>query len=69
MVFNQDLSLRRDFKRREGLRLSIQADAFNILNSVRFGGIGANITNANFGRVSSQANSPRVVQFNARIEF
>lgn len=68
-AFNQDLSLRRDFRIREGWKLGIQADAFNFFNNVRFGGIGANITNANFGRVSSQANTPRVVQFNARVEF
>jgi len=68
-AFNQDVSLRRDFKIRENWKLGIQAEAFNLFNNVRFGGIGTNITNANFGRVNSQANSPRAVQFNARIEF
>jgi len=68
-AFNQDISLRRDFKIREGWKLGMQADAFNLFNNVRFGGVGTNITNANFGRVSSQANTARVVQFNARIEF
>ncbi len=68
-AFNQDISLRRDFKIRENWRFGIQADAFNLFNNVRFGGIGTNITNANFGRISNQANTPRVVQFNARVEF
>ena len=67
--FNQDISLRRYFRIRENWRLGIQADAFNLFNNVRFGGIGTNITNANFGRFSSQVNTPRVIQFNARIEF
>ena len=36
---------------------------------VVFGGIQTNITNANFGRVSSQANSPRIGQIKVRLEF
>jgi hypothetical protein len=66
---NQDLSIRRDFAIREGWKFSIQADAINALNLVYFGGIGTNITNANFGRVGSQSNSPRTVQLAARITF
>ena len=34
---------------------------FNLLNSTRFWWISTNITAANFGRVSSQTNLPRVV--------
>jgi hypothetical protein len=67
--FNQDVSVRRDFNVREGMRFSLQADAINVLNSVYFGGIGTNITSANFGRVSSQANSPRSLQLAARFSF
>ena len=66
---NQDLSLRREFKIREALRFSIQADAINAFNLVYFGGINTGITNASFGRVSSQSNSPRTVQLAARVEF
>ena len=68
--FNEDASLRRDFQIREGLRLAIQADAFNVPNNVVFGGIGTDIRSLqSFGKVTSQANSPRVIQFNARIVF
>ncbi len=66
---NQDLSLRREFRIRENLRFSLQADAINAFNLVYFGGINTNITNSSFGRVSSQANSPRTVQLAARVEF
>jgi hypothetical protein len=66
---NQDLSLSRNFPLRESLRLGFGADVFNLLNSVRFGGISTNITAANFGRVSSQVNLPRVVQFKLRLEY
>ncbi len=66
---NQDLSLRREFRIRENLRFSLQADAINAFNMVYFGGINSNITNASFGRISSQANSPRTVQLAARVDF
>jgi hypothetical protein len=66
---NQDLSISRNFHIREGWRLQFGADTFNLLNSTRFGGISTNITAANFGRVSSQTNLPRVVQFKLRLEY
>jgi hypothetical protein len=66
---NQDLSISRNFQIREGWRLQFGADTFNLLNSTRFGGISTNITAANFGRVSSQANLPRVVQFKLRLLY
>jgi len=66
--FNQDLSVRRDF-RVSKLKLGLGVDVFNLFNTVVFGGIQANITNANFGRVSSQTNTPRVGQIKVRVEF
>jgi hypothetical protein len=66
--FNQDLSVRRDF-RLARMRLGLGLDVFNVFNTVVFGGIQTNITNANFGRVSSQANTPRVGQIKLRLEF
>ncbi len=66
---NLDLSLRREFRLRESLKLGLQADAFNLANWVMFSGPALSIASANFGRISGQANSPRAVQFNARLEF
>ena len=66
--FNQDLSIRRDFPVGR-VRLGLGFDIFNVFNNVVFGGIQTNITNANFGRVSSQANTPRVGQIKVRLEF
>ena len=66
--FNQDLSIRRDFPVGR-VRLGLGVDIFNLFNNVVFGGIQTNITNANFGRVSSQANTPRVGQIKVRLEF
>jgi hypothetical protein len=68
-LFNQDVSVSRDFRIRENVRFELGADAFNIFNNVRFGGIATNITNAGFGQVTAQVNTPRVVQFKAKIVF
>ena len=66
---NQSLSLKREFVLHEGIKFSLQADAFNVFNWVRFASPNLNITNANFGRITGVANSPRAVQLNARISF
>ena len=64
-----DLSVRREFAIRESIKLAIQADAFNVNNTVRFGAPGLNPDQASFGTVTSQANQPRKLQLNARITF
>ncbi len=66
---NQDLSMSRNFQVRENLRFVFGVDSFNLFNAVRFGGIGTNITAANFGKISTQVNLPRVFQFKFRIEY
>lgn len=68
-LWNQDLSLSRNFQVRENLRVAFGADGFNVFNFVRFGGINTNITNAAFGKVTTQTNLPRVFQFKLRIEM
>ena len=67
--FNQDLSIRRDFRLGRTWKLGVGADVFNLFNNVVYSGIQTNITNANFGRVSSQLNTPRVGQIKIRLEF
>jgi hypothetical protein len=61
--------LRREFKMRERVNLVLQADGFNMGNSVYFAAQGANIDSANFGTVSSQANQPRRMQLSGRVTF
>jgi hypothetical protein len=67
--FNQDLSIQRDIPVGGETKLRVGIEIFNLFNTVVFGGINNNITNANFGRVSTQTNSPRVIQLKARVEF
>jgi hypothetical protein len=66
---NQDISIRRSFRLGGSWKAAIGIDVFNVFNTVVFSGIQTNITNANFGRVSSQLNTPRVAQLKFRIDF
>jgi len=68
--WNQDLSLMREFALTERYKLNIQADSFNIFNTVIFSGPASlNSADANFGRVTSQANSPRTFQLSLKLQF
>jgi hypothetical protein len=65
-----DVSVRREFKIRERVRLALQADAFNVNNAVHFSAPSTlNINSASFGLISSIANQPRKLQFSGRITF
>jgi hypothetical protein len=64
-----DVTVRREFPIRERIRLAFQADAFNVNNAVHFAAPGLGIDSANFGIFSAMANSPRKLQFSARVSF
>jgi hypothetical protein len=50
-----------------GMNLQLRAETFNAFDRVQFGAPVMAPTNANFGRVVSQVNAPRSVQFAARL--
>jgi Carboxypeptidase regulatory-like domain len=64
---NESVSLRREFPIHETMKLAFVADALNVFNMVRFAMPNLTITNANYGRITGVANSPRVVQFSLRL--
>jgi hypothetical protein len=68
-VWDQDVTLRRTFSIWENLKLQTAISAFNIYNTVNFGGVTANIDSTAFGTVTNQANLPRKLQAEARITF
>ena len=68
-VWDIDLTIRRQFSITERIKFVFALDSFNVFNTVQFGGIGTNIESANFGQVTTQANTPRKLQINARINF
>jgi hypothetical protein len=49
------------------LRLDIRAEVFNLFNRVIWGAPDTNFNNATFGVIDSQGNSPRQMQFGAKI--
>ncbi len=66
---NEDLALLKSFRIKERFRCEIRWEAFNALNRVRWGGPATNVSAANFGKVSGQGNSPRVMQMGLKINY
>ena len=66
---DMDITVRREFPIREKARLAFQADAFNVNNAVHFAAPGLGIDSATFGIFNAMANSPRKLQFSARLSF
>ncbi|MGA2435586.1 MAG: hypothetical protein ABSG25_09905, partial [Bryobacteraceae bacterium] len=55
---------------REGAKLEVRVEAFNVFNRVQFGGPSdTNLGDANFGVITSQVNQPRQVQLGAKLYF
>ena len=63
-----DLALFKNFSVGGARKLQLRAEAFNFLNHPNLGGIEANPTNANFGRITSKSGS-RDIQLSVRFAF
>ena len=63
-----DLSLAKNFRLTESMRLQIRLDAFNALNHVNFNNPVPNMLSPEFGQITSAGN-PRAVQIGARFSF
>ena len=48
-------------------RVSFFVQAFNALNRVQFGSPNTSVTSSSFGVVTSQANTPRQLQFGVKL--
>jgi hypothetical protein len=66
---NLDTSIARQLKFRDALTGEVRIEAFNTLNRAQFGGPNLSATSSAFGLISSQANTPRVLQVSAHIRF
>ncbi|MCI0421441.1 MAG: hypothetical protein L0312_19820, partial [Acidobacteria bacterium] len=68
---NWDFSLFKNFRVTEQLNVQFRAEAFNALNRVQFGLPDQNFGNLGrgFGQITSQANSPRQMQFALKVLF
>ncbi|MDQ3258996.1 MAG: TonB-dependent receptor [Acidobacteriota bacterium] len=67
--YNENISLAKTIGFGESRRLDLRAEAFNVLNRVRFNPGNTNINDPNFGRVTNTLNDPRRMQFAAKFYF
>jgi hypothetical protein len=67
--WNWDISLFKDFKFSERARLQFRAEFFNALNHPEFSGPNLQATSSSFGKITSQANSPRAIQLALRLTW
>lgn len=67
--YNIDAGLQRTFRITEQMNFAFTAEAFNVTNTVQFGGINTNASSSGFGTVSRQTNSARDWQFSGRLNF
>lgn len=67
-VVTTDLTLEKNLPIREGLKLDVRVEAYNLLNRANFNVPGFTLGAADFGAISS-ARPPRTVQLGARLSF
>lgn len=68
--WNEDMNLTRQFAMTERFKLDFSVEGFNVFNAVLFNGPASlDINNANFGRITSQQNSPRSLQMGLKLTF
>ena len=61
-----DLSLIKEVRPAPALRLQLRIEAFNLFDYVQFGSPNTTLSSATVGQVTSQANSPRQLQFGVK---
>ncbi|HZO57157.1 MAG TPA: carboxypeptidase regulatory-like domain-containing protein, partial [Bryobacteraceae bacterium] len=66
---NFDVSLFKNFAFTERWTLQFRAEFFNLFNTPQFGEPNGMFGNAQFNRVTTQANNPRDIQFALRLSF
>jgi hypothetical protein len=67
--WNSDVSLFRQFPFLESRSIEFRAEAFNLVNHVILNTPSSNLSNANFGQVTSTANSSRTLQLGLKLLF
>ena len=66
---NENFGLLKHVKLYERLMVTFRAELFNAFNRTVFSAPQANVSNAQFGRISGQANTPRQGQLALRLDF
>ena len=68
-TYSEDMNLFKVFPIRERLKLRFESEFGNIFNRVRFCDPNTNWSAGSFGKVSTQCNQPRSIQFAVRFTF
>lgn len=68
-VHNMDLSVFKNFRATEQVNVQFRAETFNALNQVVFGNPNMTLSSGQFGSITSQANTPRDIQFALKVLF
>jgi len=66
---NTDLSMYKDLSLPDKVNLELRVESYNTFNHPQFGSPNTSVTSSSFGSITSQANSPRQLQFGAKIMF
>ena len=66
---NVNLTLSKDFRIVEKVKMQFRASQFNLFNHPVFGGPNTTVGSASFGRITAQANISRQTEFALRIIF
>ena len=66
---NENFGLLKRFSVKERFTVTVRGELFNAFNRTVFGAPQGNVSNALFGRITGQANSPRNGQVALRLDF
>jgi hypothetical protein len=67
--FNFDLNAMKRTRINERMNVEFRAEIFNVFNNVNFGNPVTNVNDSNFGRITTLAGRPRLMQFGLRLNF
>lgn len=69
-IFNFDLGLHKEFTLyREDVKLQFRSEFFNLFNTTNFGAPAANVSNSDFGQITSLSSPARQIQFALKLVF
>jgi hypothetical protein len=68
-VYNEDLTISKNFSLKGDMRMRFQAMAGNVFNRTTFCGPNTNFSSGGFGTVSTQCNQARSIQFGVRLDY
>ena len=68
-INNFDLSLDKSFQLTDRFKVQFRSEFFNAFNRTQFGNPDTGVTSANYGKITSQANIPRQIQFGLKLVY